>query len=457
MDADPGQQWSLLILAVILLVVAFCFALYEQALRATTTQSLENMSAAFSVNKQEKVASLVKNLPREYQLAHYARLTNCLVAWLLVVTSVLSSLSGSLTNFIVGPIVFGLVISLIDDPLFVKLPLKLVDSAATKRALKGYLYGHWTVVLFVPLVFITDWLGSVLGKNKAAPVAPTQVMSWQSIVDMIEEGRSKGEIDNDEYEMIEGILSLHEKMAREVMVPRIDAFMIDINNDNDRSIDDILQMNYSRVPVYHEDKDDIIGVVHIKNLVKTARRFGFEHTTIRQVMQEPFFVPETIMIDQLIYEMKKKQNQMAILLDQYGGVVGIVTLEDLIEEIVGEIEDELDEPDQMVFSLTPADFLVQGRMALDDFNDEFGIDLQNSDADTIAGFMITQLGYIPEETNVDSVELDDGTKLVVHKMDGDRLLQIEVELSHAAVDYRVAREKSQKKAQEKLELNQENK
>src|SRR5699024_8185848 len=137
MDADPGQQWSLLILAVILLVVAFCFALYEQALRATTTQSLENMSAAFSVNKQEKVASLVKNLPREYQLAHYARLTNCLVAWLLVVTSLLSSLSGSLTNFIVGAIVFGLVISLIDDPLFVKLPLKLVDSAATKRALKG--------------------------------------------------------------------------------------------------------------------------------------------------------------------------------------------------------------------------------------------------------------------------------------------------------------------------------
>lgn len=144
---------------------------------------------------------------------------------------------------------------------------------------------------------------------------------------------------------------------------------------------------------------------------------------------------------------------MAILLDEYGGVVGLVTLEDLIEEIVGEIEDESDEPDQMMISLTPADFLVQGKMALDDFNDEFGQDLQVPDVDTIAGYVITQLGYIPQESDVDSVTLDDGSTIVVHKMEDDRLLELEIELSHEAVDYRVEREKSKKKAQAKLELN----
>lgn len=453
MDADPGQQWGLLILALVLMVLGFCFAIYERALKTTTNQALESASESLSAKKKEKVAGLIKRLPHEFQMAQVARLTTCLLALIFLATAVFLALGESLTSVLVSGIVLGVVASAINEPLFVKLPLKVVVHDSVKAALKGYRILHWVVSLFIPLVFAINWFCKLLGRDKIVAVEPSQVMSWQNIVDLIEEGRSKGEIDNDEYEMIEGILSLHEKMAREVMVPRIDAFMIDITNDNDRSIDDILQMNYSRVPVYHEDKDNIIGVVHIKNLVKAARQFGFEHTTIRQVMREPFFVPETIMIDQLIYEMKKKQNQMAILLDEYGGVVGLVTLEDLIEEIVGEIEDESDEPDQMMISLTPADFLVQGKMALDDFNDEFGQDLQVPDVDTIAGYVITQLGYIPQESDVDSVTLDDGSTIVVHKMEDDRLLELEIELSHEAVDYRVEREKSKKKAQAKLELN----
>lgn len=453
MDADPGQQWGLLVLALVLIGLSFCFAIYEQSLRNTTPQVLEKASGSLSARRQKKVAGLVKSLSNEHQTAHVARLTTCLLGLIFLVAAVFLAVDEDLISVLVSGLLLGILACVLGEALFVKWPLKLAVHDPVQVAFKGYRFGHWFLVLFMPLVIISSWFNKLLGKDEPTLTTPRQGMSWQNIVDLIEEGRSNGEIDNDEYEMIEGILSLHEKMAREVMVPRIDAFMIDITNDNDRSIDDILQMNYSRVPVYHEDKDNIIGVVHIKNLVKTARRFGFEHTMIRQVMREPFFVPETIMIDQLIYEMKNEQNQMAILLDEYGGVVGVVTLEDLIEEIVGEIEDESDEPDQMMVSLTPADFIVQGKMTLDDFNEEFGQYIQAPDVDTIAGYVITQLGYIPQESDVDTVTLDDGSNIVVHKMEDDRLLELEVELSHAAVDYRVEREKSKKKAQAKLEMN----
>ena len=453
MDADPGHQWILLVIAIFLVLISFYFALYEQALNRTSKSELENTSANFKQQKKEKFIRLGSKLSIEVNNAHMARLTNFLAGLFFVGAYLLRHFTDNVITVIVGAFLGGIIASVFVDPLFIELPQKFSGKNLVKRVVKLYNYEHFAVVLFTPLTLISSWLSEALGKVQVEEVSKNKPLSWESIIDLIEEGHSKGEIDNDEFEMINGILSLHEQMAREVMVPRIDSFMIDITNDNDRSIDDILQMNYSRVPVYHEDKDKVVGVVHIKNLVKAARKFGFDHITIRQIMQEPFFVPETITIDQLLYEMKKTQNQMAILLDEYGGVVGIVTLEDLIEEIVGEITDESDEPELLVKQLTPAEFIVQGKMGLDDFNDEFGQALEAQDVDTIAGYMIGRLDFIPEETKVDTVSLDDGSTLVVHKMAGDRLLQLEVELSQTAVAYRKQRENSKKKAQAKLESN----
>ena len=146
---------------------------------------------------------------------------------------------------------------------------------------------------------------------------------------------TEGVLDNEELEMLQGVFSLDTKVAREVMVPRTDAFMIDINDSVEENVNEVLSENYSRIPVYNEDKDKVVGILHTKNLLKAAHKFGFEHLNIQKIMQEPLFVPETIFIDDLLYEMKKTQNQMAILLDEYGGVVGLATLEDLLEEIVG--------------------------------------------------------------------------------------------------------------------------
>ncbi len=161
--------------------------------------------------------------------------------------------------------------------------------------------------------------------------------------------------------------------------------MVDAQEPDHTAIDAILNNIYSRIPVYEEDKDHVVGIVHIKNLLKEARRVGFDHVKIESVMTAPVFVPETITVDDLLTEMQVKQQQMAILLDEYGGVVGIVTIEDLLEEIVGEIDDESDQVEKLFTKQGDHDFVVSGRMPISDFNDLFKTDLDAPDVDTIAG------------------------------------------------------------------------
>jgi len=313
---------------------------------------------------------------------------------------------------------------------------------------KSYVsFTYYLGLLLAPLT----WLIKLILPNIAVPAEKSKTNSWKDIVQQIELGHNSGELDSDEFEMIDGVISMHEKMAREVMVPRIDAFMIDITNDNERSIDDIVEMNYSRVPVYHEDKDNIVGVVHIKRLLKAARHYGFDHITIRQVMQPAFFVPETIMIDELLFQMKKSQNQLAILLDEYGGVVGLVTLEDLLEEIVGDIEDETDEPTESIKQLSETEFLIDGKMPIDDFNTEFSAHIETNTADTIAGYVIEQLGFFPQAGQTLNVRTSEGIVLETHQViDGTRIAEIKVRLPQQLAHLYVKRVKEQAKLDEKL-------
>lgn len=237
---------------------------------------------------------------------------------------------------------------------------------------------------------------------------------------------TEGVLDNEELEMLQGVFSLDTKVAREVMVPRTDAFMIDINDSVEDNINEVLSENYSRIPVYNEDKDKVIGILHTKNLLKAAHKFGFANLEIRKIMQEPLFVPETIFIDDLLYELKKTQNQMAILLDEYGGVVGLATLEDLLEEIVGEIDDESDEVESLYEKIAEHEYIIQGRMLIDEFNEAFDTDLHMSDVDTMAGYLITALGLIPDEGEKLSFDVDNVT-LISEEMEGSRILKIRVQ------------------------------
>ncbi|MCC9883806.1 HlyC/CorC family transporter, partial [Streptococcus agalactiae] len=243
---------------------------------------------------------------------------------------------------------------------------------------------------------------------------------------------SEETLDAEEIEMLQGIFSLDEMMAREVMVPRTDAFMIDINNDAQSNIEGILSQNFSRVPVYDDDKDRVIGVLHTKRLLEAGFKTGFDTIDLRKILQEPLFVPETIFVDDLLKALRNTQNQMAILLDEYGGVAGLVTLEDLLEEIVGEIDDETDTAEQFVREIDENIYIVLGTMTLNEFNDYFETELESDDVDTIAGYYLTGVGSIPNQEEKVAYEVDSKDKhitLINDKVKDGRITKLKVLLS----------------------------
>ena len=242
--------------------------------------------------------------------------------------------------------------------------------------------------------------------------------------------KSEETLDADEIEMLQGIFSLDELMAREVMVPRTDAFMVDIQDDTQTIIENILKQNFSRIPVYDNDKDNVIGLIHTKSLLKAGFTDGFDNIVLRKILQEPLFVPETIFVDDLLKELRNSQRQMAILLDEYGGMAGLVTLEDLLEEIVGEIDDETDRAEVYVHTIGDNTYIVQGTMNLNDFNDYFDVELESDDVDTIAGYYLTGVGTIPTTEKL-SYELESSNKYITltnDKVKNGRVTKVKVHI-----------------------------
>ncbi len=240
---------------------------------------------------------------------------------------------------------------------------------------------------------------------------------------------SEETLDAEEIGMLQGIFSLDELVAREVMVPRTDAFMIDIEDDTQESIQEILKQSFSRIPVYDGDKDRVIGILHTKRLLDAGFREGFENIVLRKILQEPLFVPETIFIDDLLRQLRNTQNQMAVLLDEYGGMAGIVTLEDLLEEIVGEIDDETDKAEQFVREIDEGTYIVLGTMTINEFNDYFDVELESDNVDTIAGFYLTGVGAIPSQEIKEIFAIDNKDKhieLINDKVKGGRIIKLKV-------------------------------
>lgn len=213
---------------------------------------------------------------------------------------------------------------------------------------------------------------------------------------VLQRSRQDEAIDLDEFRMLQGVLSLDTKFAREVMVPRTDTFMLDIDDSPGDNLNGILNSQYSRVPVFADDKDDILGVIHSKDILRLARKVGFDNIDIREIIKPAFFVPETIFVDDLLLEFKRNHQHMAVIKDEYGGVVGIVTLEDLIEEIVGDIEDEYDEISHMYKQINETTYIINGIMPIPKFNTLFKTDIESDESDTIAGYMIEILGFFPD-------------------------------------------------------------
>ncbi len=224
---------------------------------------------------------------------------------------------------------------------------------------------------------------------------------------IIEQSRASGSFDTDELDMMEGVLSLDTKIAREVMVPRTDTFMIDIDAPYAENLKLVIDSPYSRVPIYKNEKDNVIGVLHVKNILKKASSEGFDQIDFMEIANRPMLVPSTVYTDDLLIEFQREQQHIAILIDEYGGVEGIVTMEDLLEEIVGEIDDETDISSLGdIRMIDDFNFYLNGGLLIDEFNDYFKEDIESKDVDTIAGFMINQIGYVPADDERVSVRIN---------------------------------------------------
>lgn len=196
--------------------------------------------------------------------------------------------------------------------------------------------------------------------------------------------------------MLSSFFTFDDKTAKEVMTPRTDAFIINVDTPINNILENIIEEKYSRIPVYENDIDNIIGILYIKDLIIEAYKKGFDKINIRKLLHQAYFIPETKNINELFHELKAKKNHMAVLIDEYGGFSGIITIEDLIEEIMGDIDDEYDEFDPDILKTGENTYLIKGSTPINEINETLKLELP-TDSDTISGFLISLLGYFPEE------------------------------------------------------------
>ena len=224
-------------------------------------------------------------------------------------------------------------------------------------------------------------------------------VTLEEIRSLVKVGQEQGIIDPVEREMIDSVISFDDKTAEEVMTARTEVFMIDAKKPIQEKLDDILDLSYSRIPVYEEDTDNIIGILYLKDFLLESYKVGFENVNIKDILRPAYFVPEYKNINELFLELQSQRQHMAILIDEYGGFSGIVTLEDLIEEIVGDIEDEYDIDEPQIRKIDDNSYYVCGSIAIEDLNEAFNLELEEDLEvyDTLGGMLIYLLGYIPND------------------------------------------------------------
>jgi len=264
----------------------------------------------------------------------------------------------------------------------------------TYKLLEAFAYVA-TPVLYV--FRIHDHLVRRLAGVTEATVEAAQDQKQEEILSIVEQGRIEGVVDEEEMEMIENVLELGDTTAEEIMTPRTDVVAVNVDDDLQRILETIIQAGHSRIPVYEENIDKIVGLIYAKDLLDQIGRNASDFN-LRDKMRKAYFVPETKPLKSLLHEFQNQKLHMAVVLDEYGGTAGIVTIEDILEELVGEIVDEYEEtPPEPIKKLNETTIEADARTYIDDLNDRFELNLpEDEDYDTLGGFVFSHLGFIPK-------------------------------------------------------------
>ena len=422
---DSSVVIQLIILAVLILLSAL-FSSAETSL--TTSNKLKIQSLADQGSKRARI--LLKISEDSGKMLSAILIGNNLVnnAATALTTSLIIQLFG---NSAVG-IATGVITLLI--LIFGEIsPKTLATIHPEKMALLYAPLIHFLMKIFTPVIFIVNKLSmGVLFLLRVNPDQKVNTMTEHELRTIVDVSHEDGVIESEEKEMIYNVFDMGDAKAKDIMVPRVHVTFADINSTYDELIEIFREDKFTRLPIYEETTDNVVGTINMKDLLLYNYNDKKEFH-VRDILREAYFTYEYKSISELLVEMRQASINIAIVLDEYGETAGLITLEDLLEEIVGEIHDEYDEnEEEFVRQINDREYIIEGSMNLDDLNDSLGLNLSSEDYDSLGGFIIEHLDRLPEQG--DELTTDDGIRLVVEALQKNRVESVHLYIPEGFYD-----------------------
>lgn len=446
---DPGSMSAgniivkLVILLALILVNAF-FAMSELAIISLNDNKIDKM-AEDGNKKAKKIVKLTENSSKFLStiqigvtLAGFLTSASASTTFASMITDALrgtvvyNALGEGLINGI-AVVIVTIIMSYFSLVLGELVPKKIAMQVPEKISFKIVDILLFFSKLFAPLVKIlsvsTNAVVRLLGFN---PHADEETVTEEEIRMMVDVGGEKGVIEDVQKEMINNIFEFDDLDAGDIMTHRTDMVAVEVGDDLSEVVDTAVSEGYSRIPVYEDDQDNIIGIVYVKDLLAYVGK-KMPAKSLRDIMRTPMYVPESKICGDLFKEMTEKRTQMAVVVDEYGGTAGIVTLEDIVEAIVGNIQDEYDDEDEEISKINETTFTIDGMTNLEEVAELTGTELPEGSYDTVAGFIIKELGLLPEEGKTYEVNYKN-LKLTVLSVDERRIDKVRVEILPSSED-----------------------
>mgnify|MGYP001469113668 CR=1 FL=1 len=421
MIATEFTNVDLLMLVVIFVLLVFLI------FAAVAEMSLSRMSkprATSLADQGLRSGSALKRL-----VEHPDRWVNPLLLTVNICQTVQTTLTALVADRLFGPaaIVIGVVLNVVVFFVLAEAVPKTYAVLYPQRAALLSARPTLLLVSFPPLQWVSRGLiklTNVIVRGKGLETGP--FVSEQELLGIVEVAAEDGVVEHEERELIESIIEFGDTVAREIMVPRPDIVVVEHDCTVSQALDVALREGYSRLPVVNGDGDDVLGLAFAKDMMRTEREGGGEQP-VTELLRSVHFVPENKPVNRLMREMQAQKFHLALVADEYGAFAGLVTLEDCLEELVGEIVDEHDDEDAEVQRLPDGSYLFDGGMSVDDVNDLLGTSIPDDDWDTVAGFLFGTLEHVPE---VGEAVVHDGWRFAAAEMEGRRIRQVKVAIEH---------------------------
>ena len=414
---DPDLIIKLIVLIILLILSALCSSA-ETALTAVSPLRVRHLLEEDPQDKRAKALLAISEEPTK------------MLSTILVANNVVNLTASAITTSIAyrfGGRYVGIATGIITLLILIFgeiTPKTIATLRAEKMALVYARSLTIVMIILTPLVWCVNILAKgilrLFGVRSDVNQTLLKPGELETIVDV---GHEEGLIASDEKEIIHNVFELKDSAAKEVMIPRVHVSTVSVDSSFDELLSLFREDKYTRYPVYEETPDKIVGIVNMKDLLIYGDQ-PREAFSVRDIMREARFVFEYKRIGELLAEMKEASASMAVVVDEYGDWSGIITLEDVLEESVGEIHDEYDEEkDELIFEIAPGEYLVEGAISLDDFNDRLGVSIESEDYDSLGGYILEHLDRIPDVG--DEVRAD-GIRMVVESVDKNRIEQVHV-------------------------------